>query len=118
MSEQELIELLADKEHASWARWMRYLFSKCTRTMHGDMVIPMELALRWTIQSETPYERLSEQEKQSDRAEVAHILPIIKAYYPLEAIRDIVFDAVDKALNPPEQPTEQEETSPFLGGES
>lgn len=78
MSEQELIEQLADKEHASWAHWMDYLFSKCTYTMHGDAIIPMELALRWKIQANTPYERLSEKEKQSDRDEVAHILPIIR----------------------------------------
>src|SRR5258708_20800193 len=74
MNEQELIEQLADKEHASWAHWMDYLFSKCTYTMHGDAIIPMPLALRWKIQANQPYERLSEQEKQSDRDEVAHIL--------------------------------------------
>ncbi len=80
MSEQELIEQLADKEHASWAHWMEYVFSKCAFTMHGDAVIPMELALRWKIQANTPYARLSEREKQSDRDEVAHILPIINEY--------------------------------------
>ncbi len=80
MTESELIEQLADKEHASWAHWMEYLFSKCTSTVHGDAVIPMKLALRWRLQADTPYERLSEQEKQSDRDEVAHILPIIKEY--------------------------------------
>ena len=121
MSEQELIELLADKEHASWARWMEYLFSQCEEYIDADgyecMVIPYELVAHWGRQVKTPYAELSEQEKQSDRAEVAHILPIIKAYYPLEAIRDIVFDAVDKAINPPE--TEQPEPeSPYLGGES
>ncbi len=80
MNREELVEHLADKEHASWAHWMEYLFSKCTYTMHGDAVIPMELALRWKIQAHKSYERLSEQEKQSDRDEVAHILPIIDAY--------------------------------------
>ena len=77
MTQAELIEALADKEHASWSRWMDYLFSKCTFTMHGDAIIPMELALRWKIQANTPYEQLTEREKQSDRDEVAHILPII-----------------------------------------
>ncbi len=48
--------------------------------MHGDAIIPMPLALRWKIQANQPYERLSEQEKQSDRDEVAHILPIINEY--------------------------------------
>src|SRR5690349_13503273 len=34
MSREELIERLADKEHASWARWMGYLFSKCISVTH------------------------------------------------------------------------------------
>src|SRR6266700_527121 len=59
---------------------MFLLSVRCEYTMHGDAVIPMELALRWKIQAHKSYERLSEQEKQSDRDEVAHILPIIDAY--------------------------------------
>ncbi len=78
LSEQELIEQLADKEHDSWARWMDYLFSKCKSTIEGDAVIPVDLALRWRRQASTSYAELSEQEKQSDRDEVAHILPIIR----------------------------------------
>ena len=81
MSEQELIEALADKEHVSWARWMDYLFSKCTSTARGDAIIPVDLALRWRRQASTPYAELSEKEKQSDRDEVLHILPIIKEYH-------------------------------------
>ncbi len=80
MSEQELIEALADKEHASWARWMLYLFSKCRVHPDGRMVIPAELIERWGRQVKTPYAELTEQEKQSDRAEVAHILPVIHEY--------------------------------------
>jgi hypothetical protein len=80
MSEQELIELLADKEHASWARWMEYLFRICRRERDGSITIPPELVVHWQIQIDTPYSELTEQEKESDRAEVAHILPIIKEY--------------------------------------
>ncbi len=78
MSEEELIEALADKEHASWARWQSYLFSQCNRNESGELVIPEPLIWRWQRQIDTPYEGLSEQEKQSDRDEVAHILPIIR----------------------------------------
>ncbi len=81
MTEQELIEQLAEKEHASWSHWMDYLFSKCTNTVKGDTVIPVDLSLRWRRQASTPYEQLTEREKQSDRDEVMHILPIIKEYY-------------------------------------
>ncbi len=81
MSEQELIEQLADKEHASWSHWMDYLFSKCKSTVEGDVIIPCDLAWRWSQQADTSYADLTEQEKQSDRDEVVHILPIIKEFY-------------------------------------
>ncbi len=80
MNEQELIEQLADKEHASWAHWMIYLFSKCKTLPDGSQAIPVDLALRGMHQAKTPYAELTEREKQSDRDEVAHILPIIQQY--------------------------------------
>ena len=80
MSEEELIEQLADREHASWAHWMHYLFSMCIHHPDGRLTIPGHLVVQWERQANTPYERLSEQEKQSDRDEVAHIMPIIGEY--------------------------------------
>lgn len=83
MPEQVLIEKLADKEHASWARWMDYLFNQCDLERgkdHFRYIIPHELVERWKRQVGTPYAELTEREKQSDRDEVAHILPIIKQY--------------------------------------
>ena len=80
MNEQELIEQLADKEHASWSHWMDYLFSQCKSTVEGDAIIPCDLAIRWRRQADTSYADLTEREKQSDRDEVAHILPIIKEF--------------------------------------
>lgn len=82
MTEQELIEQLAEKEHASWARWMEYLFSTCSNSVSkpGDLVIPAKHVRHWMRQIETPYAALSEHEKQMDRDEVAHILPIIREF--------------------------------------
>ncbi len=80
MNEQELIEQLASKEHASWAHWMEYLFSQCEVLPDASLRIPLRLALHWQRQVATPYAELSEKEKQSDRDEVAHILPIIRAF--------------------------------------
>jgi hypothetical protein len=77
MTQNELIEQLADKEHASWARWMQYLFSICENHNDGSVTVPTDLVLRWSRQAQMPYADLSEREKQSDRDEVAHILPII-----------------------------------------
>ncbi len=81
MIEEELIEQLAEKEHASWAHWMEYLFSKCVDVDgHEYVLIHRELAERWKKQVAAPYAELTEREKQSDRDEVAHILPIIKEF--------------------------------------
>jgi hypothetical protein len=84
MTEQELIEQLADAEHASWSRWMSYLFEKCNKYEDEEgrkcLLIPTELEKHWQRQIDTPYAELSEREKQSDREEVAHILPIIASY--------------------------------------
>lgn len=80
MTGQELIELLSDKEHASWSRWMSYLFSKCQDNLDGSLTIPADLVEHWQGQIKTPYAELFDREKQSDREEVAHILPIIREY--------------------------------------
>lgn len=80
MNRDELIENLADAEHASWARWMDYLFSRCRAGLGGTMHMSYDDVTHWRRQIETPYTALSEQEKESDRNEVRHILPFIDAY--------------------------------------
>src|SRR5216683_239552 len=79
--EQNLLEELAEKAHQSWAHWMTYLFLQSTRQYDGSYVIPKELVERWQRQVETPYAQLSEKEKESDREEARHILPIINGYW-------------------------------------
>src|SRR5690606_27124859 len=74
----DLIEQLADAEHASWARWMDYLLSKCSHGSQGAL-IPLGLVEHWRRQIDTPYADLSEREKEMDRQEVRHILPLIEA---------------------------------------
>ena len=94
MNKPELIEQLADKEHAGWAHWMKYLFSKCLEVGDKDedgyesVVIPRELVKRWQRQVATPYAELSEKEKQSDRNQVADILPIIDEY--VESLQKLI----------------------------
>lgn len=80
MTEKELIELLADEEHDSWARWMQWLFSRCIANDDKSMTIPAPLVERWMRQAYTIYEDLSEEEKHSDRNEVMYILPIIRRF--------------------------------------
>lgn len=99
MTEQELIERLADAEHASWARWQAYLHSKCLHHPLGKL-IPEASVDHWQRQIETPYVELTEREKQSDRDEVAHILPAIREYTEAALIGFIgdIFDSIEQEL--------------------
>jgi hypothetical protein len=80
MTQHELIEQLAEKEHASWSHWMNYLFAQSTANPDGSATIPKDLVERWKHQAQTSYSDLTEHEKQSDRNRVEKILPIIEAY--------------------------------------
>ena len=62
-------EELAAYAHDAWSRWMRYLFSKCSKVKGGSRVIPAALVKRWTRQMGLAYQNLPEDEKKSDRAE-------------------------------------------------
>lgn len=80
MDQRTLIEPLAEKEHASWSHWMRYLFSQCVTNGDGSVTIPAQSVERWTRQANTAYADLTEREKQSDRNRVNLILPLIEEY--------------------------------------
>ncbi len=82
MKQQELVEELSHYEHASWAGWMKYLFSKCIKIPDYDgLLIPLESVIWWERQANTQYKDLSEREKESDREEVRKILPVIEKYF-------------------------------------
>ena len=72
--EKELREKLADIEHRRWSDWQSYVFSKCGAIKDG-MVIPQWAVEQWKRQIDTPYEKLSEKEKDSDRREVDRYFP-------------------------------------------
>jgi len=75
----DLVENLAAIEHARWSHWQRYLHGKCLPQSDGSLLIPADLVERWQRQMETPFEKLAEAEKESDRKQVQKYLPIIKA---------------------------------------
>ena len=52
-----LLEKLAELEHEQWAYWTEYMFNNLT----------IDNLVRWRNQVRTPYEELSEKEKESDR---------------------------------------------------
>ena len=60
-------ERLAALEHEQWAHWTRYLL---------DHLTP-ENVERWRRQIDTPYEELSEPEKQSDREWADRVLELV-----------------------------------------
>lgn len=77
MDKQAILELLAENEHATWSSWMLYLFEKSNKNEDGTVTIPKWAVDGWTRQANTPYSELSEDEKESDRREVRHLIPQI-----------------------------------------
>jgi hypothetical protein len=75
-----IIDELADIEHERWCHWQRYMHSKCERLPDGSIIIPAGLVNQWERQINTPYSKLTEEEKSSDREQVQKYLPtIVKA---------------------------------------
>ena len=68
MKEQHKLEELAELEHIQWAHWTRYMLNNLTP----------ENIERWKRQIDTPYEELSEEEKNSDRKWARKVLDIVK----------------------------------------
>lgn len=74
LSSPELLETLAALEHERWSGWMKYQAEKAGGK-HPITGEPYEI--RWKRQSETPYARLPEQERESDRVEARKTLAAI-----------------------------------------
>jgi hypothetical protein len=74
----ELIELAASIAHEQWSGWMAYLFSKNIENSDGTFTIPKEYVERWKRQIQTPYENLSEVEKESDRIEAKKFIKLLQ----------------------------------------
>jgi hypothetical protein len=70
-------EKLAKVQHEIWSHWMRYLFSVCEEA-NGNLIIPPDKVKRWKRQMITPYQFLTEEEKESDREQADKVLNIIR----------------------------------------
>ena len=73
----DLRESLAALCHKQWSGWMEYLFSLCTPSQSGGMIIPEEFVRRWQHQMRTDYVDLSVNEQNSDRKEADKFLGAI-----------------------------------------
>jgi hypothetical protein len=91
----ECLEKLAAQEHSQWAHWTEYMLKALhKRAGEGRCIVcrtpdPEDheagcLVGRWMRQIDTPYERLSEEEKESDREwakkAFSAVLPYVQRY--------------------------------------
>ena len=74
----DTLETIAAVEHERWAHWQNYLHNQCNVRDDGSLVIPPDLAARWAHQMATPYSKLSEHEKESDREQAREYLQALK----------------------------------------
>lgn len=74
-----LREKLATVQHDIWISWMEYLFSVSIDNNDGTYTIPADKVARWVRQMSTPYSKLSEDEKNSDREQADKVLETLKS---------------------------------------
>lgn len=83
MSEDKREKLARYIHNENWSGWMEYMFSKCQPATGqfdkdtGELIIPKWAVERWKRQMRTPYDELSEREKESDRREADRIMQIL-----------------------------------------
>ena len=80
-------EKLAALQHEIWSHWMKYLFSQCNEVGDGCMEIPSKTVDRWLLQMDTPYAKLSERERKSDRDQADKVLTLIISAIPSDEQR-------------------------------
>lgn len=62
-----MLEFHAERQHKIWANWMDYQFSLCQEQTDGSLIIPADRVARWKRQLATPYDALTEAERESGR---------------------------------------------------
>jgi hypothetical protein len=72
-----MMEQLAAVEHERWSHWQRYMHGKGERRPDGSLVFPPQLVKRWDRLMATPYEELTNAERESDREQVRRYLQTI-----------------------------------------
>lgn len=75
-----LRETLAVYAHTAWAGWMEYLFRFGTINEDGTFTMQADKVERWQRQMNTPYDQLTEQERNSDRMEADVMIGLIDRF--------------------------------------
>jgi len=76
--DESLFERLAAIEHERWSDWQRYMHSRGERLPDGSLRIPAECVERWERQIATPYQSLTEHERNADRKQVRRYWHIVQ----------------------------------------
>ncbi len=78
VDDPRVLEAVAAVEHERWSHWQRYMHSQCLRNDDGSLTVPPALVRRWERQMSTPYESLTDGEKESDREQAREYLAVVK----------------------------------------
>ena len=90
---EHIYEKLADIEHERWGDWQEYMHSKGTPTYNGVLFAKEDIE-HWERQIRTPYAKLSEKEKDSDREQVDRYWPLLEETFK-EVIDEITIQMRD-----------------------
>ena len=91
-TQDSLREQLAAIEHERWGDWQAWLMSqRGIEQRNGDIVLKATDVTHWRRQIDTPYDRLSESEKDSDREQVDRYLPLVDQAVT-EAVREFALE--------------------------
>jgi hypothetical protein len=80
---ESLVEELAALEHQRWAHWQKYVHDRGQRQPDGSIVLPSDLVAHWERQIKTQYADLTNEEKDSDRAQVKKYRPLLERWLNL-----------------------------------
>lgn len=98
MSSKSLREQLSDLEHEQWAHWTAYMLDSIGKAFEQEFPgLPLTDSLEglphvkgWRRQIATPYDELTEKEKDSDREWADRVLAIVRGLDTDQEGRSIV----------------------------
>lgn len=69
-----MLEQCATIEHNQWSKWMSHVLRKGSENDNGDLVLSKGLVEAWQRQIETPYDKLTIYEQDTDRRQIVELL--------------------------------------------
>jgi hypothetical protein len=80
MTDDKLIEILAKEAHERWVLWAKTI-------MKSEKLISKTRRNRWARLIDTPYEKLTEMEKESDRIHARRLERLLIDYYDSKGLQ-------------------------------